>query len=270
MMKPLRFGLVAEGATRHSYVLQLPRLSQDLGPVKSSSFGAARRLCNFLRAGYAVEDYEELQAASIILLRVPDAILPEVIGELCRAGLPLGKVSFVLCESWLRTDALNAVRKAGSSVATLMSVPTTDRNWFIVEGEAPAVRLVKRFIEQNNAHVLELRPNAKSLYFAAELLATALPVPLLVASQRALRAGGLNGKAVTKLSEGMIEEMSRGILKGARTIWGGPLIDCSPELAGAHLEALRRSAPELAAMIDAHLPNARRAMSKHRVRRDSA
>lgn len=270
MTKQLQFGLIAEGNSRHSQVLQLPRLADDLGPVKSSAFGVARKLSNFLRAGYAVSEYEELQSASVILLRVPDSTLPRIIGELCSAGLPFANFSVVLCESWLTIEALAPLRNVGANVATLMSVPTASRNWYLVEGEPPAVRHVKRFIEHNHARVLEIRAGGKPLYFAAELLATALPMPLLLAAQQALREGGISGNAVNALSEEMIHEMLRGFLKGARMIWGGPLNECSPELAARHLDTLRQAAPELAEIVDAHLPHAQRVMAKYRPDRESA
>jgi predicted short-subunit dehydrogenase-like oxidoreductase (DUF2520 family) len=264
MTKLLPFGLIAEGESRFSHVLQLPRLGDTLGPVKSSSRGAAVRLCNFLRAGYAVTDYEELQKANAILLRVPDDSLPNILNEVCRAGLPLSKASFILCESWLNIDALDPLRKAGATVATLMSVPSAEHRWFVVEGEGPAVRHVKRFIEQNDARVVEIPPGAKALYFAAELLAITLPLPLLLAAQQALRAAGITGNAVTTLSEQMGQDMFGSLIKGARMIWGSPLSDCSPEVADAHLASLRETNPELADIIDGVLPHAQRVMAKYR------
>jgi predicted short-subunit dehydrogenase-like oxidoreductase (DUF2520 family) len=264
MTKPLPFGLIAEGETRFSHVLQLPRLGDTLGPVKSGSRAQAVRLCNFLRAGYAVSEYEELQKANAILIRVPDDSLPRVFTEVRRAGLPLSKVSFILCESWLSSDALDPLREAGATVATLMSVPSAEHRWFIVEGEGPAVRHVKRFIEQNGARVLEIATGAKPLYFAAELMAITLPLPLLLAAQQALRAAGITGNAVGTLSEQMGQEMFGSLIKGARMIWGSPLSDCPPEVAAAHLESLRQTHPDLAEIIDGVLPHAQRVMMKYR------
>ena len=264
MTKPLQFGLVAEGESRHSEVLRLPRLADDLGPVKSSSFGAARKLSNYLHAGYAVSEYDELQGARVILLRVPDDALPRIIQELCSAGLVLPNFSFVLCESWLTTEALAPLRQAGGTVATLISIPTEERNWFLMEGQQTAIRHLRPFIERNDARALEIRPGTKHLCFAAELLATALPMPQLIASQQALRGTGLASHNLTIISEEMIQEMFRGFLKGARMTWGGPLNECSPELAAAHLQALRLSHPEIAEIIEQHLPYAQQFMSKYR------
>ncbi|MBV9763001.1 MAG: hypothetical protein JO340_20740 [Acidobacteriaceae bacterium] len=269
MTKQLQFGLVAEGESRHSEILRLPRLDDYVGPVKSSSFGAARKLSNYLRAGYPITDYEELQAARVILLRIPDAAVPRIISELCSAGLVLSSYSFVLCESWLTTDALAPLRAAGANVATVISVPTEERKWFLMEGQQTAIRLLRAFIERNQARALEIRPGTKHLCFAAELLATALPMPLLIASQQALRETGLASHNLTAISEEMIREMFRGFLKGARMNWGGPLNDCAPALAEAHLEKLRLTNPEIAGIIDRHLPLAREAMSKYRVEREA-
>jgi len=266
MTKQLQFGLVAEGESRHSEILRLPNLDDYLGPVKSSSFGAARKLSNFLRAGYPVTEYEELQAARMILLRVPDAMLSRIIADLCNAGLVLSNHSFVLCESWLTTDAL---RQAGAAVATVISVPTEDRKWFLMEGQQTAVRLLRPFIERNQARALEIRPGTKHLCFAAELLSTALPMPLLIASQQALRETGITSHNLTTISEEMIQQMYRDFLKGARMNWGGPLNDCSPALAEAHLETLRTTNPEIAQLIDQHLPLAREAMSKYRTEQEA-
>lgn len=264
MKNQLQFGLVAEGESRHSEILRLPRLSEDLGPVKSSSFGTARKLSNFLHAGYAVTEYEELQAARVVLLRVPDATLPRILSELCSAGLVLSNYSFVLCESWLTSEALAPLRQAGATVATIINVPTEDRKWFLMEGQQTAIRHLRPFIERNDARALEIRPGTKHLCFAAELLAIALPMPLLIASQQAMRGTGLTSHNLNTISEDMIQDMLRGFLKGARMTWGGPLIECSPEVAAAHFAALRSSHPEIAEMINHHLPYAQEVMAKYR------
>jgi predicted short-subunit dehydrogenase-like oxidoreductase (DUF2520 family) len=264
MTKQLQFGLVAEGDSRHSAILRLPHIADDLGPVKSSSFGTARKLSNFLRAGYAVTDYDELQAARVILLRVSDETLPRIMDEMYAAGLALSNYSFVLCESWLTTEALAPLRQAGATVATIVSVPTPERNWFLMEGQQAAIRPLRQFIDRNEARALEIRTGTKYLYFAAELLATALPMPLLLASQQALRGTGLTSHNLNTISGEMIQEMVRGFLKGARMTWGGPLKECSPELAASHLTALRSSHPEIAETIDQHLPYAQEVMAKYR------
>ncbi len=262
MKKQVQLGLVVEGNSASSAVLRLPRLTEDVGPVKAGALRVARRLSNMLRAGYAVAEYEELQAAKLVFLHVPDSVVPRIVDELCGSDLVLKDLSFVLCETWLTTSALERLRTRGSSVATLLGLPSSHPQWFIVEGQVTAVRQTRRFLEQNRVRSAEIRPDTKELYFAAELLATALPMPLLLAAQQALRGTGLAGHHLSAVLEEMVEKLIREFLKGARVSWGGPLAEASPETSEAYFEALRQRRPDIAQVIDEQLPWARKRMSK--------
>jgi hypothetical protein len=56
MRKQLRVGLVVEGNVTASPVLRLNGLIDELGPIKSVGLQVARRISNFLRAGYGITD----------------------------------------------------------------------------------------------------------------------------------------------------------------------------------------------------------------------
>jgi hypothetical protein len=265
MKKQLQLGLVVEGNSTESTVLHLPRLVEELGPVKSTVLRVARRVSNMLKAGYAVADYEELQAASLILLRVPDASVPRVVDELCSSELIFKDLSFVLCESWLPVGELSALTSKGAAVATLMSLPTHKKgSWFAVEGQMKAVRQIRQFLERNEVRSNEILPDSKHLLFASELLATALPMPLLVAAQQALRAAGISGKVLSALLEQIMQRMVQDFLKGARANWGGPLTECSEETGQIYLNQLRQSHPTMSSLIEEHLASGRQIMQAHR------
>lgn len=264
MKKQLQLGLVVEGNSTESAVLHLPRLAEELGPVKSTVLRVARRVSNMLKAGYAVADYEELQAASLILLRMPDASVSRVVDELCSSELIFKDLSFVLCESWLPVDELSALTDKGASVATLIKLSTHQGSWFAVDGQAKAVRQIRQFLERNEVRSNELLPGSKHLLFASEILATALPLPLLVTAQQALRASGISGKVLSALLEQMTQKTVQDFLKGARAAWGGPLTASSEETGRTYLEQLRRSHPAMASLIEEHLPSGRQIMQAHR------
>jgi predicted short-subunit dehydrogenase-like oxidoreductase (DUF2520 family) len=254
MTKQLQLGLVVEGKTDKSAVLRLPTIVERMGPVKSGNIRVARRISNFLRAGYAVERFDDLQAARTILVRVPDEAVGRTVDDLCASEVVLEGMSFILCESWLASDVLKPLGRRGASVATVVEVAAANRSWFVTEGDPVATRQIRRIIETGGeAHAFELRPGAKSLYFAAELLATALPVPFFLAAEDALRAGGISGNHLHTLLREIGEKAFRDLLKGARVTWGGPLTECSPETAEAHLSALREARPALAEIVDRQL-----------------
>ncbi len=246
MKKQLQLGLVVEGNSTKSAILRLPKLAEELGPVKSTALRVARRLSHMLRGGYAVSDYEELQAARLILLRIPDAAVPRVVEELGASELVFKDLCFVLCESWLTTESLEPLRMRGASIGTILNMPSTNQHWFVVEGDISAVRQVRRFIERNDARVFEIREGCKQLYFAAELLATGLTTPLFLVAQQALREGGICGNHLTVMLDEMAQKTFRDLLKGSRANFSGALEECSPAATKAHLDALRANQPDIA------------------------
>jgi hypothetical protein len=268
MKRPLQAGLIVEGNSTHSTVLRLPKMPEELGPVKSKSLRVSRRLSNLLKAGYPVASYESLQAARLILIRAPDSVIPRIVDELCQSELVFKDLSFVLCESWLSTDTLEPLRDRGASVATLVNVPNSGRTWFVVEGQLTAVRQMRRLIELNEARALELRPGTKQLYFAAMLLATTVPIPLFLGAQKALRGSGVSGNHLRTVLNAMAQSMFKDFAKGARGFWGAPLTECSDETACAYFEALRRNDPQLADLVTEGLARARRVMTKPKLARD--
>lgn len=263
MKKQLQLGLVVEGKINDSTLLRLGGIAERIGPVKAESIGVARRVSNFLHAGYPVERFDDLQAARTVLLHVPDRALGRIVEHLCDSGMPLEGMSFVLCGSWLPSDALEPLAAAGAAVATIVEAAAASRNWFVVEGHATATRQMRSIVEHSGgARAFELRPGTKSLYFAAELLATVLPMPLFLAAEEALRASGISGNHLHLLVRDIAEKAFRDLLKGARRNWGGPLTDCSLETAEAHLSAVRSACPSLGDIIDRQLAWASQRMRK--------
>lgn len=265
MKSQLPAALVVEGNSTSAPVLKLPRIAGELGPIKSGSLRIARRVSNFLRAGYAVSTYEELQAARLVLLRIPDSSVQRIVAEICASELAFQDLAFVLCDTWLTSDALAPLRLRGCAVASVCKIPAGQHaTFFAVEGQASATRPLRRLLDRCDARPFELKPGTKELLFSAELLAAALPIPLFVAAQQALRACGFIGNPLSAVLEGNAQEMFRAFCAGARLTWGGPLTECSPEIAEEYLAALRKKLPEVAQVVDQQLPVARHMMVRSR------
>jgi hypothetical protein len=250
MKKQPPLGLVLEGSSTHSAILRLPRLADELGPIKSSAVRIARRFSNLIQGGYAVAEYEELQTARLILLHVPDVAVSRIVRELCSSELLLDRLCFILCETWLTTDVLAPLMDRGASVATLVRVPAAERDWFVLEGQIAASRLARRFIERHEGRAFEIKRGSKHLLFAAELLTTVLPTPLLAAAQHTLRAGGITGKELSALLDHMAQKMLREVIKGVRLPLSPTPPDCTPELGARFMATLRQEQPLLASFIE--------------------
>lgn len=253
MKKQSQLGLVIEGSATSSAVLRASKLSDELGPVKSGSLRVARRLSNTLRAGYAVEEYLDLQAARLIFLRLPDSEVGRIVKEICVSGLVVEDMSFVLCESWLASNVLDPLAEQGASTASVMSLPTTLRDWFVVEGKTKAVRQTRRFLERSGGRTDELKTGSKDLLFAAQLLLTAVPLSTLTIAQHALRTSGFSGNNLSALLEQTMVKMIKDFLRGARTVSPGPLNECASAISDALLKKLENNDPPTAAYVTAQM-----------------
>lgn len=246
MNKQLQLGLVIEGNSTTSEILKLPSLVEELGPVKSGSIRVARRQSNLIKAGYPVVDYEDLQPAGLILLKLADSSATRVAGELCASGLCLEGLSFVLCESWLPAKVLKPLAERGASIATTLRLPTNAAPWFIVEGETRAVRQMRRLFSRNSARSVELNPDCKHLVFASQLLATAVPIVLLAEAKHLLRDCGIPGKIPWSMVDQMARKMILDFSRSARAESTGPLAVCPPETRQTHMEDLAKTMPRVA------------------------
>ena len=264
MKKTRSVALIVSGNVTKSAVLRLPSLQHELGPVKATTMRLARRITNFLRVGSPVANYEDLGEVSLILVKIPDYDVDRVSKELASSKLDLSNKAIVLCESWLTSKDLKRLTEKGVSVATLSAVEGSKRNWFVIEGHHTAVRKCRSAIEQNETRVLELKQGTKHFYFAAELLAGALPMPLYLAAQQALRATGLSPNHLYAILDEIAQSMFRDFVKGARATWGGPLTECSPAITERHFNLLKAGNPELAALLFEQLSYSRKMLARQK------
>ena len=248
-MKKLQAGLVIEGNLTSSVLLRLPVITAELGPIKSSSLQVSRRVSNFLKGGYAVKSWDDLANARTILIRVPDTAIERVVEELAEAALNWNEHTFVLCETWAPTEMLEPLKAKGATIASIVALPSGQERLFAVEGDLHAVRQTRRLIERSDTRALELRSGSKHLLFAASVLCAAIPIPVLLMAQQALREGGVSGNELSGAIEGMSNEMLAGFFKGARTTWGGPLADSIEPSQTAHWRRLGVTHPEFAVRI---------------------
>src|SRR5437660_9487619 len=97
MSRRQQVGLIAAGKLTDSPLVRMWALRERLGPVKASSMRVASRIANSLRAGHPVGDYEKFEGCGLILISVPDALLPKIVAELSTQPLTWADKTLVLC-----------------------------------------------------------------------------------------------------------------------------------------------------------------------------
>lgn len=244
-MKPGHLGLVGAGALSRSFVTKLPALRGRLGPVLAPCQRLATRLVNTLRAGYAVQRYEELEAAETVLIAVPDKMLAEVIAALAKAGLEWSGKIVLLCDSRMDSSALGALARHGAMTASLSVIPGLALR-YVAEGERRAVREARSLVEQDGARVYELPEGGKAVFLAALSLTGSLALPVVDAAARCLRAAGLPAPASDGVCEQLLLKTLRAYLHAGRKAWSGILADGESAEVAREVAALQRTDPSLA------------------------
>lgn len=238
-------GLITAGSVGRTLAAQFPRLPEYLGPVKATSFRVASRIVNALRGGYAVAEYERLNDARLILIHVPDSHLRRVVEELVQSELTWRSKVVLLSSRHRDSESLAMLARGGAAVASMNLVDGLSRQ-FIVEGERPAIRATRRFLEGQGARTLEIHRHAKPLYLAGLTIATDLLTAIAGAAAESLRKSGLSRVQAMLLVEAWISLSAHSYVKTGKKAWAGPLAREQAEQMRSQLNALCAADPRLA------------------------
>lgn len=242
--------LVAAGSIRRSFLGRIPLLASQLGPVKAPSYRVASRIVNSLRAGYAVADYRAFETCHVILVSVPEPLLEPTLEGLPEACPEWKNKSVVLCGSWRESGCLARTQRLGAAAASLEIVDNLKEHRFIVEGDAAAVREVRRLFGGQRTRVLQIDSSAKLLFQSGLTMATELLFPLVAAAVESLRHSGLSRAQAVPLVESWAQKSMRGYIKSGRRAWSGPLAADRREPVQLQLQALRQFDGRLAELYD--------------------
>ena len=247
MKKAKPVALVAAGNLTDSQLTGFLRLSDQLGPVKSSSYRLASRISNIFRAGHPVRDYAQLDVAQLILICVPDRTLPQVVSELAESKISWHGKAAVLCSMLLDSSHLRELSALGGSIGSISPVPGFDAAGdlrYLVEGDKLAILDAKRLLAHHNQRVIVIERSLKPFYLAALTCTGTLLFALLVAASDALRHAGLSSPLSASILEKQIGKSVRSYFKSGRNVSPAPL-----DLSG-QLHALLAADPALAHYIE--------------------
>src|SRR5437763_16682721 len=107
MKKDQWIGLIGAGKITDSPLVRMWALRERLGPVKAPSVRVASRISNSLRAGHPVVDYQEFDDCALILISIPDSLVPKIVAELLPQPLTWCNKAVVLCSPLLGTNDLS-------------------------------------------------------------------------------------------------------------------------------------------------------------------
>lgn len=244
MKKAKPLALIGAGKLNGSPVSKFWRLSERLGPVKSPSFRLASRIANSLRAGHPVRDYTEFDSCGLIVVSVPDAILPAVVNEIAAANICWRNKAIVLCSASLDSGELSVLAERGASIGSISAIPGFEDPRYLVEGDRLAILELKKLVENGPRRIIAIERSLKPFYLAALTSTGSLLFALLFAASECLRQAGISALDSATILERQLHRTLRSLVRVGRKAYS------APRQLQKQLDALAKAGPELAHYLE--------------------
>jgi predicted short-subunit dehydrogenase-like oxidoreductase (DUF2520 family) len=183
----------------------------EVQDVLTRSPDSARRAVEFIGAGRPLDDYAALRPADVCLVGVPDDRIADCARQLFEAGgLHPGGVAFH-CSGALPSTILHRDGVAAASVHPIRSFADPEQvardfagTWGGIEGETPAVEVLKDAFTAIGARTVAIDAGFKSVYHAAAVFASNYLVTLLDTAVESYARAGIPREVALELMEPLV------------------------------------------------------------------
>lgn len=230
-------GLIAAGPVSPA-LARLPDLHTQLGPVAAASLRVASRIANQLKAGQPAR-IEQMQSASLVLVSGPEGSISSLLDLVRSAPWDWQSKALVLLDTRLEGRDVEDLAARGAAVATLDPIDGFGEVRFCVDGDAAALRQLKRFLGALRTPYFTVEQGKKQVFSAGLAFTGTLATPLLAAAVECFRNAGLDPKQAAAIAERTLLHTLRAWHKAGRQGWTGVL----PQ---RDLESVRRQLAALA------------------------
>lgn len=246
-----RIAIVGAGNLASALSVSLGRsgyvIEAVLARARRASLRKAQRLAKQVGA-QAVTNSSRTLRANLIWFCVPDAEIARAARTLAKPIDWKGRVAFHSSGA-LSSDELATLRSRGASVASVHPLMTFVRGSrpplagvpFALEGDAPAVRMARRIIEDIGARAYPIRKKDKAAYHAWGTFASPLFTALLATTEQVAALAGVNRKAAKRrMIPILLQTLANYAVFEAGDAFSGPIIRGDVDTVKRHLQVLRR------------------------------
>lgn len=206
-----------------------------LQAVCNRSLQSAQYAVDFIRAGQAHDDYAKLPTAAIWLLACSDDQLSACCQQLCQQHAFTGQEVIFHCSGALTAQEVLAPAKSlGLHIASIhpiksfadpqQSVHTFSGTYCGMEGDKTALQQLTALFEAIGAHLLTIKPEAKTLYHAASVIACNYLVALQELSIQTYEQAGVERELAMQILRPIVRGTVENIFsRGTQDALTGPV-----------------------------------------------
>jgi predicted short-subunit dehydrogenase-like oxidoreductase (DUF2520 family) len=248
-----RVAIVGAGNLGTALALSLRRAGYSVDAVIARSRGAALRKAQQLAKGAGARSFTERSTgagafrADVFWFCVPDAEIARAARSLARKTAWKGRVA-LHSSGALTSDELAVLRQLGASVGSVHPLMTFVQGSrpsfagvpFAVEGDAQAVRMARRAIEDIGGQSYSIRKKDKAAYHAWGTFASPLLTALLATTEQVAGLAGVNRKAAKRrMIPILLQTLANYAAFGAAGGFSGPIVRGDVDTVKRHLRVLR-------------------------------
>lgn len=241
-----KIALVGPGSVGRALFQALPTNRFSHGAVLSHSLTSARHAVRLMGEGAATEDPEALAASTLILIAVPDRVIPEVAARLAATKFSYSK-KLVLHTGLASTSAaLGILAKRGAAVGSLCPVclfqnPVLSYRGvhFLVEGDELAVRAARKLVQALGGEFNRIKPEDKHHNLIAFSMVSDLITGVLELAVLRMNEAGLSRKRSISALRPVVAAAVQDFAQSHRNSRPGPILRPAHEDVAAWVAAVR-------------------------------
>jgi len=223
----------------------------ELKSILNRTPASGLRAVEFVGAGRAVEGYDRLERADVVMISASDESVGECCRQLCRSeAIGPGAVVFH-CSGALASGVLAAARERGASIAAIHPVKsfadpakaaeTFPGTFCALEGERPACDVLRDALTRSGATVFAIEPEVKTIYHAATVIVCNYLVALVEIGLRCFEQAGVPRQTGLEILRPLVTETVTNVFTlGPPAALTGPIARGEISIVADQSEALGR------------------------------
>lgn len=256
----MHFNLIGAGRLGKALAIALQdNKLASLNAVCNASWSSTRAAVSILGFGQAVASLDQIPAAELTFITVPDACIEPVAHALSSSATPGG--IFVHCSGVLGSEVLQVLRDRHCHVASIHPLkafkdekpdPEIFKGCYLTaEGDEKAIEVTNFLFTRLGARVPPLQAKNKALYHAAAVMAANYTVTLASLAMESFEQAGLDALMAREITLDFMRDSLENIKQASnlQQALTGPVLRGDQRTLELHLQAL--SDPVLSAFYRA-------------------
>ncbi|SDZ89057.1 Rossmann-like and DUF2520 domain-containing protein [Microbulbifer marinus] len=216
---------------------------------------SARAAAQFIGAGAACDSIEAMADADCWLIASGDGQIADIAAKLASRFAGQADTIVFHCSGALASETLAACKPAAIASAHPVhsfadpraSLQTLAGSSVALEGDQPAVELLRGAFSALGCETLTIAPEHKSLYHAGSVFACNYLTALMDLSLRTFAAAGIDQQQALQLLKPIVLQTAENNMRlGPEKSLTGPIARGDVETVSAQLDALQKTDPQLA------------------------